>query len=123
MQDQPNVYARAGSLVFLLVSLTIACMSAAVQTPAAPPAASGSPDAGLLGAPEASPKHGGVLRWGGLAKSTLYDLHQTGTIANMGPQAPMYDLLVQIDPLHWNRAGDDSRRLLGGDERVHRWEI
>ena len=40
---------------------------------------------------------------GGLANSTLYDLHQTGTIANMGPQAPMYDLLVQIDPLHWNR--------------------
>jgi hypothetical protein len=117
------MFTRAGSLVFLLVSLTIACMSAAVQTPAAPPAASGSPDAGLLGAPEASPKHGGVLRWGGLAKSTLYDLHQTGTIANMGPQAPMYDLLVQIDPLHWNRAGDDSRRLLGGDERVHRWEI
>src|SRR2546427_11444537 len=94
MQDQPNVYARAGSLVFLLVSLTIACMSAAVQTPAAPPAASGSPDAGLLSAPEASPKRGGVLRWGGLANSTLYDLHQTGTIANMGPQAPMFDLQI-----------------------------
>ena len=50
-----------------------------------------------------SPKRGGVLRWGGLANSTLYDLHQTGTIANMGPQAPIYDLLVQIDPLNWRR--------------------
>src|ERR687888_2467281 len=60
-------------------------------------------DAGMLRAPEPTPRRGGVLRWGGLANSTLYDLHQTGTIANMGPQAPMYDLLVQIDPLNWNR--------------------
>src|SRR6266487_4241940 len=62
-----------------------------------------SSDAGLLRASEPSPRRGGILRWGGLANSTLYDLHQTGTIANMGPQAPMYDLLVQIDPLNWNR--------------------
>ena len=103
MQGRPNGCTLSGSLLSLLVSLTIACMSAAAQTPAAPPVASGAPDAGLLSAPEASPKRGGVLRWGGLANSTLYDLHQTGTIANMGPQAPMFDLLVQIDPLNWNR--------------------
>src|SRR2546425_2621034 len=103
MQGRPNGCTLSRSLVLLLVSLTIACMSAAAQTPAAPPAASGAPDAGLLSAPEASPKRGGVLRWGGLANSTLYDLHQTGTIANMGPQAPIYDLLVQIDPLNWRR--------------------
>src|SRR5262249_41216729 len=54
-----------------------------------------------------SPKRGGVLRWGGLANSTLYDLHQTGTIANMGPQAPMYDLLVQVDPVHWDKGIPD----------------
>src|SRR5438445_10066643 len=40
-------------------------------------------------------------------KSTLYDLHQTGTIANMGPQAPMYDLLVQVDPVHWDQVIPD----------------
>jgi peptide/nickel transport system substrate-binding protein len=61
----------------------------------------------MLRAPEASPKRGGVLRWGGLANSTLYDLHQTGTIANMGPQAPMYDLLVQVDPIHWDKVIPD----------------
>src|SRR6266851_8118906 len=103
MQGRPNVCTLSGSLLCLLVSLTIACRSAAAQTPATPPGASGAPDAGLLSAPEANPKRGGVLRWGGLANSTLYDLHQTGTIANMCPQAPMYDLLVQIDPLNWNR--------------------
>jgi ABC-type transport system substrate-binding protein len=74
----------------------------------------GSADAGLLSAPEASPRRGGILRWGGLANSTLYDLHQTGTIANMGPQAPMYDLLVQIDPLNWNRIIPDL---------AQRWQV
>src|SRR5215468_3521684 len=103
MQGQPHVCALAGSLVLLLMTLLLACPSAAAQTATAPPVTSEGPDAGVLRAPEASPKRGGVLRWGGLANSTLYDLHQTGTIANMGPQAPMYDLLVQIDPLHWNR--------------------
>src|SRR5712691_6128948 len=102
MQGRPNGCTLSGSLLSLLVSFTIACLSAAAQTPAAPPVASGSPDAGLPSAPEASPKRGGVLRWGGLANSTLYDLHQTGTIANMGPQAPMFAMVVQVDPVHWD---------------------
>src|SRR5919204_1580598 len=103
MRGQPHVGVLSRSLALLLVTLLMACPSAAAQTSAAPPAAAEAPDAGLLRAPEASPKRGGVLRWGGLANSTLYDLHQTGTIANMGPQAPMYDLLVQVDPFNWNR--------------------
>jgi peptide/nickel transport system substrate-binding protein len=107
MQGRPTVSPLSGSLMLLLVYLTLACTSAAAQTPAGPPAASGSPDAGVLRAPEPSPKRGGILRWGGLANSTLYDLHQTGTIANMGPQAPMYDLLVQVDPTHWDKVIPD----------------
>src|SRR5712691_6625965 len=107
MQGQPQVCALSGSLVLLLVTLLMACSSAAAQTSAAPPAASEGSDAGLLRAQEATPKRGGVLRWGGLANSTLYDLHQTGTIANMGPQAPMYDLLVQVDPEHWDKVIPD----------------
>src|SRR3989449_8957089 len=107
MQGRPHGCMLSGSLVLLLVSLTMACTSAAAQTPAGPPAASGSPDAGVLRAPEPSPKRGGILRWGGLANSTFYDLHQTGTIANMGPQAPMYDLLVQVDPVHWDKVIPD----------------
>src|SRR5215831_16267197 len=74
-----------------------------VATPAQAAEATPRPlDAGMLRAPEPNPKRGGILKWGGLANSTLYDLHQTGTIANMGPQAPMYDLLVQADPVNWN---------------------
>src|SRR5947209_19531348 len=96
MKPWLNVYVLAGSLALLMLSVAVPCV------PAAPPTPEPS-DAGLHRAPEPSPKRGGLLRWGGLANSTLYDLHQTGTIANMGPQAPMYDLLVQIDPLNWNR--------------------
>src|SRR5713226_6865174 len=100
MKLWPNVYVLAGSLALLMLSLAVPCVSAAPPTPE-------PSDAGLLRAPEASPKRGGVLRWGGLANSTLYDLHQTGTIANMGPQAPMYDLLVQVDPVHWDKVIPD----------------
>ena len=70
--------------------------------PADDTAASEEKDAGYLKAPEENARYGGVLRWGGIANSTLYDLHQTGSIANMGPQAPMFDLLVQVDPVTWD---------------------
>src|SRR3989442_1272201 len=100
MKPWPNVNVLAGSLALLMLSLAGPCVSAAPPTPE--PA-----DAGLLRAPEPNPKRGGVLKWGGLANSTLYDLHQTGTIGNMGPQAPMYDLLVQVDPVHWDKVIPD----------------
>ena len=100
MKLWPNFAILAGSLALLMLSLAVPCVSAAPPTPE--PA-----DADLLRAPEPSPKRGGVLKWGGLANSTLYDLHQTGTIANMGPQAPMYDLLVQVDPTNWDKVIPD----------------
>ncbi len=111
MKAWPNFSLRFGSLVLLILSMAIPCAPAATPTPVPTPTAAPSPgadptlrpaDAGMLRAPESSPKRGGILKWGGLANSTLYDLHQTGTIANMGPQAPMYDLLVQLDPVTWN---------------------
>jgi len=92
----PNGSVLCGSLVLLLLSLAVPCVLTAQPTPELS-------DAGLLRAPEPNPKRGGVLKWGGIANSTLYDLHQTGSIANMGPQAPMYDLLVQVDPTNWDK--------------------
>jgi peptide/nickel transport system substrate-binding protein len=78
--------------------------AAAVPTtaPASVPA-----DAGYLRAVEPNARHGGTLKWGGIASSTLYDLHQTNSIANMGPQRPMYDLLVQLDPIGWEEVIPD----------------
>src|SRR5437016_11660182 len=95
-----SVYVLAGSLALVMLSVAVLCVPAAPPRPEAV-------DAGLLRAPEPNPRRGGVLKWGGLANSTLYDLHQTGTIANMGPQAPMYDLLVQVDPVHWDQVIPD----------------
>jgi len=92
----PNGSVLCGSLVLLLLSIAVPCVLTAQPTPELS-------DAGLLRAPEPNPKRGGVLKWGGIANSTLYDLHQTGSIANMGPQAPMYDLLVQVDPTNWDK--------------------
>src|SRR6266566_716 len=96
----PNGSVLCGSLVLLLLSVAVSRVLTAQSTPE-------PSDAGLLRAPDPTPKRGGVLKWGGLANSTLYDLHQTGTIANMGPQAPMYDLLVQVDPVHWDKVIPD----------------
>ncbi len=78
--------------------------AAAVPTTAA---ASVPADAGYLRAVEPNARHGGTLKWGGIASSTLYDLHQTNSIANMGPQRPMYDLLVQLDPIGWEEVIPD----------------
>ena len=100
MKLWPHFDVLAGSMALLILSVAVPCVPAAPPTPE--PA-----DAGVLRAPEPNPKRGGVLKWGGLANSTLYDLHQTGTIANMGPQAPMYDLLVQVDPVHWDQVIPD----------------
>ena len=77
--------------------------AAPVQDTPVPVAAPASvpTDAGYLRAVEPDARHGGTLKWGGIASSTLYDLHQTNSIANMGPQRPMYDLLVQLDPVGW----------------------
>src|SRR5215510_7094652 len=100
MKLWPHFDVLAGSLALLMLSVTVPCVPAAPPTPE-------PVDAGVLRAPEPNPKRGGGLKWGGLANSTLYDLHQTGTIANMGPQAPMYDLLVQVDPVHWDQVIPD----------------
>jgi peptide/nickel transport system substrate-binding protein len=51
-----------------------------------------------LSAPEPHPKYGGTLRYGVLSAPAHFDVHQSGTIANMAPQGPMYDNLIRRDP-------------------------
>jgi len=82
-------------------------------------------DAGFLMAPESNAKHGGTLKWGGIANSTLYDIHQTGSIANMGPQAPMFDLLVQVNPVTWDAIIPDlaTAWTVSDDSRVYTFDI
>jgi peptide/nickel transport system substrate-binding protein len=51
-----------------------------------------------LKAPEPNPKHSGTLRDGVNNAPAHFDLHQSGTVANVSAQAPMYDNLIRRDP-------------------------
>jgi peptide/nickel transport system substrate-binding protein len=48
--------------------------------------------------PEAGAKHGGTLRFGVHNAPAHFDVHQSGTVGNIGPQGPMYDTLIRRDP-------------------------
>jgi peptide/nickel transport system substrate-binding protein len=51
-----------------------------------------------LAAPEPNAKAGGTLRYGVLSAPVHFDVHQSGTVANMAAQGPMYDNLIRRDP-------------------------
>src|SRR5919109_1364887 len=51
-----------------------------------------------LSAPEPNAKRGGVLRYGVLSAPAHFDVHQSGTVSNMGTQGAMYDNLIRRDP-------------------------
>jgi ABC-type transport system substrate-binding protein len=52
-----------------------------------------------LRAPEPNAKRGGVLRYGILSAPAHFDIHQSGTVSNMGTQGAMYDNLIRRNPL------------------------
>ncbi|HEY3065527.1 MAG TPA: ABC transporter substrate-binding protein [Methylomirabilota bacterium] len=43
-------------------------------------------------------KHGGTLRYAVHNAPAHFDVHQSGTVANIGPQSPMYDTLLRRHP-------------------------
>ena len=80
----------------------------------APPAAYAAADVQLR-APEPNPKYGGVLRYGITSTPPHFDIHQSGTVNNMGTQGCMYDNLIRRNPL-------DSGQTIVPD-LAHHWEI
>jgi ABC-type transport system substrate-binding protein len=68
-----------------------------------------------LRAPEPNPKHGGVLRYGVLSAPAHFDVHQSGTVSNMGTQGTMYDNLIRRDPR------DSGQTII--PDLAHSWEI
>src|SRR5438105_15695752 len=48
--------------------------------------------------PDPAAKRGGTLRYGILSAAAHFDVHQSGMVANIGPQSPMYDTLIRRDP-------------------------
>src|SRR6266849_8153765 len=53
-------------------------------------------DAGVQADPSA--KRGGTLRYGVHTAPAHFDVHQSGTVANIGAQSPMYDTLLRRSP-------------------------
>jgi peptide/nickel transport system substrate-binding protein len=77
--------------------------------------AAASPGADFqLKAPEPNPKAGGTLRYGVHSAPAHFDVHQSGTVANMAVQGPMYDNLIRRDPR-------DGQTII--PDLAHTWEI
>ena len=68
-----------------------------------------------LRAPEPNPKYGGVLRYGIPSTPAHFDVHQSGTVNNMGTQGCMYDNLIRRDPR------DSGQTII--PDLAHSWEI
>jgi len=68
-----------------------------------------------LAAPEPNPKRGGKLRYGNLNRSPHFDVHQSGTVGNIGTQGCMFDNLIRRDPR------DSGKSII--PDLAHSWEI
>jgi peptide/nickel transport system substrate-binding protein len=68
-----------------------------------------------LAAPEPNPKHGGTLRYGITMRPPHFDVHQSGTINNLGSQGCMFDNLIRRDPR------DSGKTII--PDLAHSWEI
>jgi peptide/nickel transport system substrate-binding protein len=68
-----------------------------------------------LRAPEANPKRGGVLRYGITCRPPHFDVHQSGTINNLGSQGCMFDNLIRRDPR------DSGKTII--PDLAHSWQI
>ena len=68
-----------------------------------------------LKAPEPNAKSGGVLRYGITMRPPHFDIHQSGTINNLGAQGCMFDNLIRHDPR------DSGKTII--PDLAHSWEI
>ncbi len=68
-----------------------------------------------MAAPEPNPRRSGVLRYGILNRPPHFDVHQSGTVGNIGTQGCMFDNLIRRDPR-------DSGKSIVPD-LAHSWEI
>ena len=68
-----------------------------------------------MAAPELNPKKGGVMRYGILNRPPHFDVHQSGTVGNIGTQGCMFDNLIRRDPR-------DSGKTIVPD-LAYGWEI
>ena len=89
-----------GLIVVVVLALAIAfgpTATPALAGAATPTAQSGEPFY-LKAIDHEKAKRGGTLRLAAHGPPSMFDIYASGTIANVGAQSPMYDLLVRQDP-------------------------
>jgi ABC-type transport system substrate-binding protein len=114
MTEQPHDPPRAGHVdrrTFLKVGAAGAGAIVASRLPA-PGAAIAQGPAGVKADPKI--KRGGTLRYSVHSAAAHFDVHQSGTVANIGPQSPMYDTLLRRDP-------KDGQTVI--PDLAERWQI
>ena len=89
-----------GLVVVAALVLAIACGPAATPALAGAPAptAQSAEPFYLKAIDHEKAKRGGTLRLAAHGPPSMFDIYASGTIANVGAQGPMYDLLVRQDP-------------------------
>jgi ABC-type transport system substrate-binding protein len=75
-----------------------AVAGAAVAVAARLPAPGAAAAQDMTVRPEPGAKRGGTLRYAVHNAPAHFDVHQSGTVANIGPQSPMYDTLLRRSP-------------------------
>jgi ABC-type transport system substrate-binding protein len=90
----------------------VAGASATVASWLPAPGAAAAMDATIRA--ERGAKRGGTLRYGVNAASTHFDVHQSGTVANIGVQGPMYDTLLR-------RSSKDGQTII--PDLAWKWDI
>src|SRR5215467_9358113 len=73
-----------------------------------------------LKAAEPNPKHGGVVRMGIPVRPPHFDLHQSGTIFNLGAMGCMFDNLMRHDPRDGGKTIIPIWRIAGRSQRTAR---
>src|SRR5215467_1109267 len=73
-----------------------------------------------MAAPEPNPKRGGVMRYGILNRPPHFDVHQSGTVGNIGTQGCMFDNLIRLIRATVARALFPIWRIAGKSQRTPR---
>ncbi|TMJ62723.1 MAG: ABC transporter substrate-binding protein [Alphaproteobacteria bacterium] len=118
MTDRPGSFSRWNRRDFLRTSGAAAASAYAMRWGLAPAAEVPFEFDGSkfqLAAPEPNPKRGGVLRYGITMRPPHFDVHQSGTINNLGSQGCMFDNLIRRDPR------DSGKTII--PDLAHSWEI
>src|SRR5262245_52364261 len=110
---QPPWLSRRGFLG-AAAGATLGAYGLTLGLPGEPLRAWGNPDFKLRAA-EPQARRGGVLRYGILSAPAHFDVHQSGTVSNIGTQGAMYDNLIRRNPL------DSGQTII--PDLAHSWEI